>query len=103
MPLVKDIPPFEVFFTSEKIGDDRSGMEVREVFYVRDPDGPCLYPHNVKIGLIAIVQGDPDGEGPPRYIRTGGVSRDPGEMDGRTVAHLLSEKTAIWEQSISTP
>jgi hypothetical protein len=101
MKQVKDIQPGETFYTTENIGDDRNSMEVRETFYVRDPDRPCRYTVNVPVGLIAVVQGDPNGDGPPRYVRSGcGVSRDPGEMDGRTKAYLLSDRPAVWEQSI---
>ena len=98
MPMVKDIPSGEAFFLTEKMGDDRNNVEVREVFYAR-LDGPCRYPNNVRVGLIAIVQGDPDGEGPPRFRRSGGELTVT-EMDGRMTAHLLSERTAVWEQSI---
>ena len=99
--LAKDVPPGATFYTSERMGDDRNNMEVREVFYIRDPDGPCRYSHNVRIARIGTIQGDPDGEGPPRYRSVNKEPcRDPGEMDGRTTCHLLTERTAVWEQSI---
>lgn len=98
----KDVPPLELFYTTERMGDGRNNMEVREVFYVRDHNAPCRYPHNVRIGRIGIIQGDPESADPPRYRRIGKEPcRDPGEMDGRTVVHLLSKRTAVWEQSIS--
>lgn len=97
----KDVPAGALFYTSERIGDDKNSMEVREVFYVREPDAPCRHPHNVRIGRIALIQGDPDGSEPPRYRRVlNEVCYDPGEMDGRTAVYLLSERPAIWEQSI---
>ena len=100
--LAKDVPIGATFYTSERMGDDRNNMEVRETFYVRDPDAPCRYPHNVRIGRIGMVQGDPTpGVGPPRYRSVNDAPcRDPGEMDGRISVHLISDQTAVWELSI---
>ena len=98
---VKDIASGETFYTSERIGDDTNGMEVRETFYIRDPDRQCRHPHNVAVAQIGTIQGDPESMEPPRYRRVSKEPcRDPGEMDGRTSAYTLSERTAVWEQSI---
>lgn len=98
----KDVPPGSVFYTSERLGDDRNSMEVREVFYVRDGDAPCRYPHNIRIGRVGIVQGDPDSKEPPRYRRMNDEPcRDPGEMDGRATVHLLSDEQSVWELELT--
>ena len=98
---VKEVPPGALFYLSEHIGDDQNNTEVREVFYVRDPDRLCQYPHNVPVGRIATIQGDPSSGEPPRYRRVNDpICRDPGEMDGRAMCHLLAKRTSVWELSI---
>lgn len=94
--------PGEIMFTVERMGDDKNTMEIREVFYMRDPDGECRWPHNVKVARLGIVQGDPTHEdvvagGRPRYARWGEPSRDPGEADGRTMCRPLGDCSAsVW-------
>lgn len=85
---VKDMKPGTLFFTAEKIGDDKNMVEVREVLYVREPDRPCRYEHNVSVARLATVQGIVLDK--PRYVvRNDPPCRDPGEMDGRTLANLF--------------
>lgn len=87
----------DIVFTSERIGDNKSGMEVREVFYIRDPDRPTLYPHNVPIGRFGTVQGDPSSESGPRYVRLRNEPcRDPGETDGRRLCRALQGGSSVW-------
>lgn len=95
---LKDCDPGEIVFTTERMGDDRNSMEVREVFYIRDPERPYRYPHNVPVALLGMVQGDVDCEEweaiAPRFMRISGPSRDPGEADGRTI--VQSMVWSIW-------
>ena len=96
---LKDVPAGAVCYTQERIGDDKNAMEVREVFYIRDPDAPCRYSHNVRIGRIGIAQGDEAGanlNAMPRYHRFSVPCRDPGEVDGRINVHLLSAGRSTW-------
>lgn len=105
--LLKDVPIDAICYMQERIGDDKNAMEVRETFYVRDADAPCRHPHNVRIGRIGVVQGDPDrvdedaGRTVARYIKVSGpVCRDPGEADGRTTVRLLSDGGSRWWKSV---
>lgn len=94
---LKDVPFGAVCYTSERLGDDKSNMEVREVFYIRDPDGPCRHPHNVRIARIGIAQGNAS-EWTPRYARKADPPcRDPGEADGRTPVQLVGAFT-VWAE-----
>lgn len=96
---LKDVSPGSICFMQERMGDDRNAMEVREVFYVRDPDALCRHSHNVRIGRIGIAQGDATDAangGTPRYHRFGAPCRDPGEADGRTKVELLSDGNSVW-------
>lgn len=99
---IKDVAPGKTFYTQERLGDDIGGMEVRETYYVRDPDAPCRYPHNVRAGRLATIQGDPTASHPPRYcVSLETPCRDPGEIDGRVLVHLVGDDPAgIWEQAI---
>jgi hypothetical protein len=106
---LKDVPVGAICYMQERIGDDRNAMEVRETFYMRDADTPCRYPHNVRIGRIGVVQGDPDridedaGRPVPRSVKCSGtVCRDPGEADGRTTVRLLSDGESRWWKSVET-
>ena len=72
-------------------------------------DAPCRHPHNVRIGRIGVVQGDPDrvdedaGRPVPRFVKCSGpVCRDPGEADGRTNVRLLSDGESRWWKSVET-
>jgi hypothetical protein len=86
-----DVTPRTIVYTSERVGDDKSGMEERIVFYIREPDGPCRYPSNVRIARIGMAQGDPH-DLAPRYLRfSSEPCRDPGEADGRLQVHRLDE------------
>ena len=92
-----DVPAGAIVYTKEMMGDDKNSMEVREVFYMRDPDGPCLYDYDVKCARLGIVQGDPnDPDGHVRYVRFGKPSRDPGEADGRIDVRLLRDGGSVW-------
>jgi len=65
---MRDISAGSVVVTQEYIGDDRSNMELREVYYLRDPDRKCRYTGNVPLRRIGCFQGselDPT----PRYAR----------------------------------
>ncbi len=87
--MIKDVPSGTYFVLVSPTGD-----EVRETYYVRDPDGPCKYPSNVRAGRLATIQGKPGK--PPRYcVINEDPVRNPGEIDGRAQAELVT-KEHIW-------
>lgn len=95
---VADVEAGRIFLVREWFGDDRNNMEVRETFYIRDPDDQCRYPHNVRVARLATIQGSTDDGSPPRYC---GVlpepCRDPGEMDGRVTCIVLEpDRPTFW-------
>lgn len=99
---VKSIAANMIFYIAEMIGDDRNAMEIREVFYIRDPDGPCRYPNNVRVARLALFQGTQGKE--PRYV-DGCIPpcRDPGEMDGRMQALPLTSEGSAWSHLLLLP
>jgi len=95
MLALKDVPTGSIAYTSERIGDAKNSMEVREVFYLREPDRSCKFASNVPIARLGIAQGT--GGSPPRYsVKLASPCRDPGEVDGRIMVQLLSSGGSLW-------
>lgn len=71
--------------------------EVREILYVREPDGPVRYDYNVRICRLLTLQGHKNSD--PRYRAGPRVCRDPGEADGRTV--VVDPGRSNWSDEIT--
>lgn len=94
----KDVPEGQVFYSSERIGDDKSAIEVREVFYRRAPPRACRFQHGVPIVRLGMAQGTPSEL--PRYIRRLVLPcADPGEIDGRTTVRVL-DGDSVWASAV---
>lgn len=94
---LKDVPPGTICYATERIGDDKNRMEVRETYWLRDEDSPCRHAHFVRTARLGCIQGTPGDEDGPRYHRLlREPCRDPGETDGRIQVHLLSAGASMW-------
>ena len=94
---LNDAVPGSTVYTQECMGDDRSGMEIREVFYLVDQPRQCRE-HHVAVALLGIIQGEKGLA--PRYVRVGKPCRDPGEADGRVVVRDVMDGKSVWLDQI---
>lgn len=83
--------PGTLVYSVEYIGD-----EVRETFYIRDPDRVCRYSYDVPVASLGTVQGDRVGIDDARFVRLVSPCRDPGEADGRVLVHDFADGLSVW-------
>lgn len=85
---VKDLEAGTHFYTRDVLDG-----EVRQTFYMRDPDGSVMYKNNVKIARFGFEQRNIHGD--VRVSRfLDGPCRDPGEMPGLTPCYLTGDDDA---------
>ena len=82
MHRVRDLAPGTIFVCRDVIDG-----EIRNTFYVRDPDGDTRYAGNVRIARFGFLQADRYGKIRVRRFREV-PCRDPGEMPGLTPCYL---------------